>query len=395
MKRVHFLSNTDPIPTYALAPVRANRRRLRDRGYVVRVFDRPSARCLDCDILCLVSKPTHRIVGGGVTGPVYGPEDPVIRLLERARGRAGRIVWLDDSDSTSVPRFEVLPYVDRYLKKQLFRDRSLYRRTLYGGRLFTDLYHREFGVEDTTPFQTVAPLPEDQEHKLGLSWHIGLGDLLNAFGPKSLLQRRLPALFKADYDVSFVPPGRPRPVDLFLRTSAGLGRETVSFQRRETLRRLAAMIEEDARLSGMAGDTVAARSTEAAAILPETGGRVPRARFKRIMAATRVMPSPFGWGEIGARDFEAFANGAMLLKPDMTHMETWPDIFRAGETYLPLRWDFSDFEETVRRALEDDELRLRLAEGGQEAYRASISAEGMAAFCDWFVRQIGGEGDGT
>jgi hypothetical protein len=54
--------------------------------------------------------------------------------------------------------------------------------------------------------------------------------------------------------------------------------------------------------------------------------------------------------------------GAMLLKPDTGHIETHPDIFRPWETYVPLRWDLTDLNDTLRRLLKDSALRQSIAE---------------------------------
>ena len=58
--------------------------------------------------------------------------------------------------------------------------------------------------------------------------------------------------------------------------------------------------------------------------------------------------------------------GAVLVKPDMSHLETLPDLYRPGETYLPVRWDFSDLGDVVGSALADADLRRRLATAGLE-----------------------------
>ena len=106
------------------------------------------------------------------------------------------------------------------------------------------------------------------------------------------------------------------------------------------------------------------------------------------MEMTKVMPSPFGWGELGVRDYEAFKYGALLLKPDMSHMETWPNLFIPEKTYVPLNWSFSDLAEKMDKVLSDETYRIEISDAGQEAYKTSISAEGMNAFCDWFTNQI-------
>ena len=146
MKSVHILASRDPIVQYALAPLLHNARRLRQYGYIVRIFREPSPECLSCAILCLISKPTLKLLGD--KGPVFEETGSVVGFLKKARWSADRIVWMDDSDSTGVTHFELLPYVDRYLKKQLFRDRSLYRKEFYGGRIFSDFYHDRLQVED-------------------------------------------------------------------------------------------------------------------------------------------------------------------------------------------------------------------------------------------------------
>ena len=61
------------------------------------------------------------------------------------------------------------------------------------------------------------------------------------------------------------------------------------------------------------------------------------------MRESRTVLSPWGWGETCYRDFGAMAAGAVLIKPDMGHVATWPeDTFVAGETYLPCEPMFED-----------------------------------------------------
>ena len=107
------------------------------------------------------------------------------------------------------------------------------------------------------------------------------------------------------------------------------------------------------------------------------------------MSAAKILPSPFGWGELGVRDYEAFIFGAALVKPDMAHMETWPNLFVRGETYQPIDWGFDDLPAVLDDLLANDAGRRRLTANGQQAYRDSISPAGMERFCDWFIRQIG------
>ena len=151
MKRIHFLSERrDKIGEYLLFPIRVYHKQLRERGLDVRMFYGTTDALLCCDVLCLVSKPTQHLLDSRES--CFTPEGPVLRFIEKARQRCERILWFDNSDSTTVTHFEVLPHVDAYLKKQLFHDFELYRRPLYGGRIFTEFYHERFGIEDDSPF---------------------------------------------------------------------------------------------------------------------------------------------------------------------------------------------------------------------------------------------------
>ena len=88
---------------------------------------------------------------------------------------------------------------------------------------------------------------------------------------------------------------------------------------------------------------------------------VPWKLFMSELRNSKLCLSPFGFGELCWRDIEAILSGAVLIKPDMSHLETLPDLYEAEETYLPVRWDYSNFEEVAARALNDKELRKHLA----------------------------------
>jgi hypothetical protein len=88
-----------------------------------------------------------------------------------------------------------------------------------------------------------------------------------------------------------------------------------------------------------------------------TSGAVNHRRYMQELQSAKVCFSPFGYGEVCWRDYEAVMCGALLVKPDMSHVETDPDIYRPFETYIPVRWDFSDLEEKVRYYLKNKNER--------------------------------------
>lgn len=101
--------------------------------------------------------------------------------------------------------------------------------------------------------------------------------------------------------------------------------------------------------------------------------------FMAEMRSAKLCFSPFGYGELCWRDIEAVLGGAVMIKQDMGHLTTHPDLYEAGVTYLPVSWDCSNLEQVVRGALADHDLRARIA---QNAYARIADYLNNARFVD-------------
>ena len=101
-------------------------------------------------------------------------------------------------------------------------------------------------------------------------------------------------------------------------------------------------------------------------------GFVSPDKFQEEIENTKIVLSPYGWGEVCFRDFEAVLNGSLLLKPDMGHLETWPDIFHPYETYVPFRWDCEDLVEKIDEYLKNDEKRRTITENAFHVYMEQL-----------------------
>ena len=62
---------------------------------------------------------------------------------------------------------------------------------------------------------------------------------------------------------------------------------------------------------------------------------------------SKVALSPYGQGEICYRDIELIQLGTLMIKPDMSMVNTSPNIYVNDETYIPCKYDWSDLEEKV------------------------------------------------
>ena len=361
--RVHILSARTPKAYNATFPLRAFRRGIRQRGMSVRFFFESHPSLLDCDVLCVVSEHWKQRADPS--------RQSTLERLRRYRDAVATIVWLDTSDSSGTTSFEVLPYVDLYAKSQLLRDRSRYAEPLYGMRCYTDFYHRQHAIRDTRERWRVPAPPSDLQ-KLAVSWNLGLGSYVQR--SRQLTSRlgrlRLYSPFAAYSWTRTLPDTCGRTVDISFRGRLDYDRETLTFQRRETFRRLAEFSRETGCVAACAG-------------------RLPYRQYRDEMRRSKVVLSPFGFGEINAgRDFECFADGAALVKPDLSHLVTWPDYFEAGVTYAAHTWDFVNFASTLDRLLSDSSERLRIAREGQARYLSSLSEQGERAFVDHFQAML-------
>lgn len=338
MTRVHVLTRgTDSPNTVAfLFPLHRHRQDLRAAGFKLRLFSRPTEELTGCDVLMV----DGRLLAD--PGVLPGPGD-LADHLDRWRHRAGRLLWIDTTASTGTVRAEILPHVDRYLKGQVLRDRDRYGEEHYGGRVFTDHVHHRFGVEDGDPLVT-APIEAPERSKIGVFWSSALAD----YGQ---LRPLLMALHRATGSPRFLhppvrwtPPSTDRPVEVSARFGASYDRATVAFQR--------------VRMKEMLDGRV------------ETG-RVGRWAYIRELQQSKVAISPFGWGEKCYRDYETLLAGALLVKPDVSHMETWPDLYR-DDTMVALDWSLKDLHDVLDRVLDDYGDHVERARRGQELYRRHL-----------------------
>jgi len=236
----------------------------------------------------------------------------------RLNNPQARLVFLDWFAPTDLRLMESLePHIHAYVKKHVFRDRSQYDRPTYGDTNLVDFYSRRYGLSERTVHYKVSPTALDK---------LVVG----------------PSFLTADYMLRHfirpLPPDRERHIDVHARMAVR-GSPWYERMRLECINAVA-------RVPG---------------IKVAYGERQEHELYLRELRTSKICFSPFGYGEVCWRDFESIMCGAVLLKPDMSHIETRPDIFLPGETYVPVRWDLSDLEERIRELLADPDRQRRIA----------------------------------
>jgi hypothetical protein len=341
-------------------PLVSNAGRLQDIGISLRFFDNIDKALPDCDYLIVESK---------FTKSWWTQKEKLFEALTRLKTATNKVLFFDLGDGTASWCLGVLPYVDGFYKSYLFKDRNRYLESFYGGRIWTDYYHRRFQIDDAVenrpPPATDAALLE----KIHLGYCAGLSNyalssLLYNNSNLGKVVRRSFALAKlgvrSPAERDFCPPSVARELDLSCRVTTRYS-ETVSYQRKQTVEILKDYINHE---------------------------RVNRRAYFDEMRRAKAVLSPFGWGEINYKDYEVAHCGAVLMKPDIGHLETWPQLFDA-QSVVQYRWDFADLPEKVEDVIRHYGDYLDYALNLQNRYKHYVAtAAGQEEFCRYFKQML-------
>lgn len=217
------------------------------------------------------------------------------------------------------------PHIDLYVKRQVLADLQQYGRPTIGDTNLMDHYCRRFQLPAS---EQCFPVPEGFFAKLILGAGLFTGDyLLRAFHNDNFHQQK-------------------KTIDLHARLG-GKGTDWYTAMRNEAAE--------------------ACRNLHGLEI--RQGGGINKQQYFVELAQSKMCFSPFGYGEVCWRDFEAIRAGALLLKPDMSHLRTEPDIYQDGETYVSIAWDYSDLQEKADFYAHDGQERKRIVENAQQVMR--------------------------
>ena len=223
----------------------------------------------------------------------------------RSCNPSAKIVFLDSFAPTDLRLATMLdPHIDLYVKKHVFKDRTRYGQPTHGDTNLVDYYGKLYGLDYAEQNYAIPP---------------GFLDKL-VVGPSFCTAPRLLPQF---FDRAAARKLTPR-FDIQARLAVQ-GTDWYQSMRGQAV----SMID----------------GLDQYSVLSRNG--INQRQYMRELRESRLCFSPFGYGEVCWRDYEAILSGALLIKPDMSHIETAPDIFRANETYIPVAWDFSDLAEVM------------------------------------------------
>jgi len=333
MIRVHILTAgaTSPNGTAFILPILKFKNNLLNSGFDIKINPRKQ-EITDCDYLIIESKFYKQ-----------GWNQKRQQVLSEIEDFSQKtiVIWCDQSDSTGTISAEVLPFVQTYAKAQLLVDKDIYLSPMYGSRIYTDYYHKNFSVTDEEYY--CEPTVRNKNHlkKFKISWNSAFLNF-GKFQPYwLLLAKRLPFSNCVPFSRKALPSFSNRVQDISVRMGTNHKRETVAFQRKQ----IASMFESKAKAK-----------------------KISRKNYLNEVANSKICISPFGYGEITLKDFEVFLSGSVLLKPSMRHMRTWPDLFIEDETYVSHDWNFTNIAEKIEWLLANEASRLNIADLGQKLF---------------------------
>ncbi|MBD3885683.1 glycosyltransferase family 1 protein [Phormidium tenue FACHB-886] len=327
----------DKISAVQLYPFFANRQRLRQElGLEFKVasaekFSEIYQACKQhSDVDVMFIRPTWR--------EDAQEAERIMRAIRRENPQT-TIVFIDPFDQTSSRYFGVLPYVSWFLKYQRLKEVSDYHKPFVGGTQYTDYLAHRWNW-DLDGWHVGSAVPKGYEHRIVAGWNIAIN-------------RR----FKSNLFMPEMLHSRKKDIAVFCRMSYG-SQNKLEWYGRQRMEAVQA-------LQPLATDYPLAVSGE----FDETK-TISTRQYRSEIKRSRIIVAPFGWGESTWRDYEAVCFGGLLIKPNVDHIQTNPNIYVPGETYVPVKWDYSDLEEKCRYYLEHPEAAQQIVQNARQVYKA-------------------------
>lgn len=302
------------------------------------LFSKSNSKFFDCDILGINAKSIH------FAWKNY--RNYLFEFLELVKKSAIKIIWFDTYDSTVSTEFAVLPYVDLYLKNQIHKKKELYLNQSSRERCYVTYLNRLYGIKSERNLSWVLPEKNDLS-KIGVSWNTCFENYTKnrysipyRFYQKFLRPNQMWPLINT---INFKPIGTNRNIDISYRVNKKYRWQSITEHRNN----IAELLKS----------------------LNVPCSKVPLSVYWEELENSKISIGPFGFGEITLRDFEIIITGSTLVKPDLSHIETWPPLFQENITYLPFKWDLSDLKDVLKDLIVNEEKRKSIARKAQSIYR--------------------------
>lgn len=345
MKTVNILLNhsflaphSDYFPLFRYSHIFAN------YGIRLNFFNTFSERLSNADVVILSSR-YFKEWQNIQTRNIYNQTE-LFKKLENISSKVSNLIWFDQSDGTGSTDFGVLPYVTGFWKKQLLvnLDQYLIKSTDIVRKWLPKEIQEDYRQSLSFPYSSCE---KDQLHKLKSAWNIGMHDY--RFNNKYLSAL---SLISPNYPkLKLTAIAKERPVFLVNRGSTFSKNLIHSYQRKKITDHLIKYSNNNPKINVL------------------SHGFVSKRTYYNELKNSQAMISPFGWGEICYKDFEAIISGCLLIKPTVSHIKTFPNIYDENITYYPINWDFTNINDVLNNLYNNKELMFEIANNAQKLFK--------------------------
>ena len=228
--------------------------------------------------------------------------------------KCNKLIYYDTTDSTGCIQKEVFRLIDQYWKGQTLSNKNEYKKLFHSGRIFTEYFKNKYYPEKPSKYEW-GKIEEEDIEKIKTAWNSSLNDYRFIKGRMSTFALKYNLPFLMDKNIKIKEFKNNRKFQISCRISSKYNDKVISWQREKAKRLLSKICHTEL---------------------------ISRRKYFKELLNSRITFSPFGWGEICYRDFEAIYSGSLLLKPSMAHVDTWPNLYLENKTYLSCDWDLEN-----------------------------------------------------
>lgn len=264
----------------------------------------------------------------------------IIDDIKKYKDKYTKVIYFDDAAAISHILFFIIPYVDAYWVRGLLKDKRQYQKKYIGGRTYSDYYLKKYNLKDLSNNFSPAFSFKNQT-KIKIAWNIGIGCFPlfknKLFNKYYFFVRRFCCV------LSFLSLNFLLKKIILFYINQMKSELRKDFNINDKVKKISARFTYKGYYNSVGFQRKLALEKINNKKIYLTGKLKLWPYLKECNKILGTL-SPFGWGEICYRDFEASLNQNLLIKPDIDHLETWPNIY-TKDSYYKLSWDLENLNE--------------------------------------------------
>ena len=110
--------------------------------------------------------------------------------------------------------------------------------------------------------------------------------------------------------------------------------------------------------------------------------KLPKQEYLQKLWGSKLALSPFGQGEVCYRDFELMQFGTLMVKPNMSKINTFPNPYIEDVNYVPVNPDWSDLMDKIEDILSNYGKYSEYSQNFREEFKKVYTRENICMY--WY-----------